>query len=90
VGLERVHAKLLGPGQLVVRFGLLGIRGISVGIDDAKLVQCEHLVPACFLLPGQVERLAGMLPGLLAASRQTPDLGAGQHALAVRTCGGFR
>ena len=32
--------------------------------------------PRCtlFVLPGQVERLAGVLPGLLAASRQTTDL----------------
>jgi hypothetical protein len=33
-----------------------------------------RLVPACFLLPGQVERLAGVLPGLIAVSRQTTDL----------------
>jgi hypothetical protein len=45
-----------------------------VGLDDAKLVQRERLVPACLPLPGQVERLARVLPGLLAASRQTTDL----------------
>ena len=45
-----------------------------MGLDDAKLVQRERLVPACLLLPGQVERLAGVLPGLLAVSRQTTDL----------------
>src|SRR5882724_3030369 len=43
-------------------------------MDDAKLVQCECLVPACLLLLGQVERLAGVLPGLLAASSQTAEL----------------
>jgi hypothetical protein len=43
-------------------------------MDDAKLVQRERLVPAFLLLPGQVERLARVLPGLLAASRQTTDL----------------
>jgi hypothetical protein len=40
-----------------------------MGMDSAKLVQREGLVPACLLLPGQVERLARVLPGLLAASR---------------------
>jgi len=43
-------------------------------MDDAKLVQRERLVPACLLLPGQVERLARVLPGLRTASRQTADL----------------
>src|SRR5215471_18183625 len=43
-------------------------------MDNAKLVQHERLVPACLLLPGQVERLAGVLPGLLTVSRQTADL----------------
>ena len=76
VGHERVHAELLGQGQglLVVGFGLCGIGGSGVGMDNAKLVQRERLVPALFVLPGQVERLAGVLPGLLAASRQTTDL----------------
>src|SRR5712691_2325258 len=55
-------------------FGLRGIGGGGVGLDGAKLVQRERLVPACLLLPGQVERLARVLPGLLAASRQTTDL----------------
>src|SRR5207237_382639 len=36
--------------------------------------QCERLVPACLLLPGQVERLAGVLPGFLAAPYQPTDL----------------
>ena len=76
VGLERAHAEFLGQGQglLVVGFGLCGIGGIGVGMDNAKLVQREGLVPALLLLPGQVERLVGVLPGLLAASRQTTDL----------------
>ena len=43
-------------------------------MDGAKLVQRERLVPALLLLPGQIERLARVLPGLLAASRQTTDL----------------
>ena len=43
-------------------------------MDDAKLVQRERLFPACLLLPGQVERLAGVLPGLRAASHKTTDL----------------
>ena len=76
VGLERAHAQFLGQGQglLVVGFGLRDIGGVGVGMDDAKLVQRERLVPAFLLLPGQVERLARVLPGLLAASRQTTDL----------------
>src|SRR2546425_3380121 len=40
-------------------------------MDDAKLVQRVCLVPAFLVLPGQVERLAGVLPGLLTTSRQT-------------------
>ena len=49
-------------------------RGDRQGLEDAKLVQCECLVPAFLVLPGQVERLARVLPGLLAAARQTTDL----------------
>jgi hypothetical protein len=45
-----------------------------VGVDGAKLEECERLVPACFLLPGQIKCLARVLPGLLAAARQTTDL----------------
>jgi hypothetical protein len=37
-------------------------------------VQRVRLVPACLLLQGQVERLVGVLPGLLGVSRQTTDL----------------
>ena len=76
MGHERAHAQFLGQGQglLVVGFGLRDIGGVGVGLDDAKLVQRERLVPAFLVLPGQVERLAGVLPGLLAASRQTTDL----------------
>src|SRR5712691_11008375 len=43
-------------------------------MDNAKLVQRVRLVPACLLLLSQVECLARVLPGLLAASRQTSDL----------------
>ena len=61
VGLERAHAQLLGQGQslLVVGFGLRGIRRVSVGLDNTKLVQRERLVGTLFVLPGQVECLAG-------------------------------
>src|SRR5215468_12069866 len=45
-----------------------------MGMDSAKLGERERLVPACLLLPGQVERLAGVLPGLLAASCKSTDL----------------
>jgi hypothetical protein len=53
VGHERAHAQLLGQGQglLIVGCGLLGIGGIGVGIDNAKLVQRERLVPAFLELP---------------------------------------
>ena len=54
--------------------GLLDIRGIGVGLDNAKLVQRQRLVGTLLLLPGQVERLAGVLPGLRAASHKTTDL----------------
>ena len=43
-------------------------------MDNAKLVQCVRLVPAFLALPGQVQRLASVLPGLLTASSQTTDL----------------
>ncbi len=43
-------------------------------MDGAQLVQRQGLVDTLFVLPGQVERLAGVLPGLLAASRQPTDL----------------
>jgi hypothetical protein len=54
VGLERAHAQLFGQGEglLVVGFSLRGIGRVGVGIDNAKLVQREGLVPACLLLPG--------------------------------------
>src|SRR5215470_5872501 len=71
VGLEWAHAEFLGQDQglLVVSFGLRGIRGIGVDVDNAELMQRVCLLPACLLLPGQVERLARVLPGLRAASR---------------------
>ena len=95
VGLERAHAQLLGQGQglLVVGFGLRGIGGVGVGMDGAKLVQRVRLVPAFLLLPGQVERLARVLPGLLAASRQTTDLAEPCDPVGLicaRPCGYFR
>jgi hypothetical protein len=73
VGHERSHAKFLGQGQglLVMGFRLFDIERIGAGVDGAKLVQRMRLVPACLLLPGQVERLTCVLPGLIAASRQT-------------------
>ena len=76
VRLERAHPQRLGQGQrlVVVGFGLFGIAGSGVGIDGAKLVQRDCLLPTGLLLPGQVECLAGVLPGLRAASHQTTDL----------------
>jgi hypothetical protein len=57
-----------------VGFCLLGIRGVGVSLDNTKLVRRQRLVPACLLLAGQGERLACVLPGLLATSRQPTDL----------------
>jgi hypothetical protein len=53
VGLKRAHAEIVGQGEgLAVRcFSLLSIRGVGVGIDDAKLVQRECLVSAFLRLP---------------------------------------
>src|SRR5713226_127855 len=47
---------------------------MRVGMDGPKLVERERLVPASLELPGQVECLARMLPGLIALSRQTTHL----------------
>src|SRR5262249_912766 len=76
VRLERAHTQFVGQGKglLVGGFGLLGIRGGGVGLDDAKLVQRERLRAAVLLLLGQVERLARVLPGLGTVSRQTTAL----------------
>ena len=76
VGHERAHAELLGQGQglLVVGCGLLSIEGVGVGLDGAQLVERMRLAPTFLLLPGQIERLAGVLPGLLTTSRKTTDL----------------
>jgi len=73
---ERAHAQCLSQGQvlLVGGFGLCDIGEVGVGLDNAKLVQRQRLVPACLLLPGQVLCPARMLPGLSAESRQTTDL----------------
>src|SRR5262249_16932021 len=72
VGHEWTHTEFLSQGQglLVVGFGLHNIGEGGVGIDNAKLVQRVRLVGTLFVLPGQVERLARVLPGLLATSRQ--------------------
>src|SRR5262245_42625492 len=43
-------------------------------MDGAQLVQRDHLIPAVFLLPGEVECPARVLPGLFDAARQTTDL----------------
>jgi hypothetical protein len=61
MGLEWAHAEFLsqGEGMVVVGFSLRGIGGVSAGMDDAKLVQRQRLVPAFLELQGQVERLAG-------------------------------
>jgi hypothetical protein len=71
VGLEGAHAKLVGQseGLSVVDFGLRDIGGDDVGMDNAKLVQRQRLVPASLLLPGQVECPACVLPGIITGEK---------------------
>ena len=64
-------------------FGLRDIGGMSVGLDDAKLVQRTRLVPTGLLLPGQVECLACVLPGLFAVSCQTTHLAEPRHPVGI-------
>ena len=75
VGHEWTHAEFLGQGQglLVVGCGLRDSGGIGVGLNNAKLVQRVRLVGRLSMLLGQVERLTGVLPGLLIVSRQTTE-----------------
>jgi len=70
VSLEGAHAQFLGQskGLAVVSFSLCNIGEVGVGLDDTKLVQRMRLVAAFLELPGQVERLTSVLPGLLTAS----------------------
>ena len=96
VRLQGTHAQLFGQGEglVVVGFCLRDIGGLGIGLDDAKLVQRVRLVSTCLLLPSQGERLARVLPGLLAASRQSTDLAepcdpAGM-IFPARPCGDFR
>src|SRR5262249_14937324 len=76
VNYERAHAEFFGQcqGLLIVGFGQRDIGGIGMGIDGAKLVQYDRFVSVCLLLSGEVERLAGVLPGLLAAPLQETNL----------------
>ena len=69
----RRSAQCLSPrqGLLVVGCGRRHIGRVGVGMDDTKLVQRQRLFPTCLLLPGQVERLARVLPGLITAPCQT-------------------
>jgi hypothetical protein len=48
VGLEGAYTEFLGQGEglAVVRRGRRGLRGIGVGVDNAKLAQCVRLGPA--------------------------------------------
>jgi len=66
VGPERAHAQFLSQGQglLIVGFGLRDIGG-AAWAWTTPAGAARALVPTCFLLPGQVERLACVLPGLL-------------------------
>ena len=45
VGYEWAHAEFLGQGLLVVGFGQRDLGGVGVGLDNAKLVQRECLLP---------------------------------------------
>ena len=75
MGHERAHAELLSQGQglLIVGFGLHDIRGIGVGMGNAKLVQRTASVPRAFCCWARSSAWRAS-PGLLTASRQTTDL----------------
>jgi hypothetical protein len=70
VGLEWPYVQRLGQRQrvTVVRLGLLDIRWAGVGVDGTELEQRERLFSTRLQLPGPVERLTGVLPGLIEAS----------------------
>jgi hypothetical protein len=70
VGLERAHGELLGQHQRLplARLGLLDVRWVGLGVDGTKLELRMRLYSTCLPLPGQVERLTGMLPGLVELS----------------------
>ena len=74
VGLERAHTELFGQGQglPIVRVSLRHVR--AVGSDGAELVQCQRLLATGLLLPGYIERVARVLPGLSSASPQATPL----------------
>lgn len=76
VGLKRAHTECLGQSQglPVVRFSRSDIGRSGVSLDDTKLAQGERLVPTFLALPGQVQGLVGVLPGLRIVSHQTTDL----------------
>src|SRR5262249_33906910 len=75
IGLERAHAEFLSQGEslLVIGFSLLSIRGVGVGLNDAKLAERERLEPALAVPLGQVERLACVLPSLLIVPLEETD-----------------
>jgi hypothetical protein len=91
VGHERAHAELVGEseGLPVVGFSLRGIGRVGVGLDDAKLVQRVRLLAAFLLLPSQVKRPVGVLPDLLAVSRQTADLAEPREPAGSLPCGPY-
>ena len=67
MGLERAHAESLGQRQRrpVPRLTLGHLRRVGLGVDGTQLAERERLDPALPVLPGQVERLAPVLPSLL-------------------------
>ena len=75
VGLEWPHAQRLGQRQRlpVARLGLLDVGGAGLGMDGTQLEQRERLFPRTFCCSGQVERLTGVLPGLVEASGEEID-----------------
>src|SRR5439155_14512917 len=76
VGLEGAQAQDVGQRQrlLVVGGGRRKRGGIGVGLDGTKLVQRVRLVAALLILPRQGQGLAGMLLGLVVASREETGL----------------
>ena len=67
------------------------LRRVGLGVDVPKAVERFRLEPALPALPGQGERLAGVLHGLINATRQETDRAAPRDKkglqCAARRCG---
>jgi hypothetical protein len=75
VGLEWPHAEILGQRQRIpiARLGLRDIWWAGLGMDGIELEQRVRLFSTRLQLSGPVERLTGVLPGLVNASGMKID-----------------